>query len=512
MSKTLHVNLHRLAVATNIGLVVMLGVAILLGITVSGYFHILTVVLLLLNALNFYYRRVQQDHTILRNFGILGQSRYLIESLGPELRQYLIANDTEERPFNRNERAQVYSKAKNLDSTASFGSLLNFDNSEIKIRHSMFPSSLDGLTPFSVTFGEARGVAHPYTIRKPIMISAMSYGALGCNAVRALARGAHMAGIPMNTGEGGFPKYHLMEEADLIFQLGTAKYGARRDDGTLDPAKLKAIAAEPQVKMIEIKFSQGAKPGKGGLLPKEKITAEIAELRGIPRDRDAISPRHHAECTDIPSTVAFIGYIQSLVDIPVGIKLCIGSIVEFRQLVLEMKQQNTVPDWITIDGSEGGTGAAPRAFMDRVGVPLYPALHQVHRILTEERLRDRTRLIASGKLVVPSRQFIAFTLGADAIFTARGFLLALGCIQALQCSSNTCPTGITTHAPNLQHGIVPAAKAPRIQNYVDNTVHDLEELLAASGKTCLSQLSINDLYIPSDASIAPFLDQTATSR
>ena len=369
----------------------------------------------------------------------------------------------------------------------------------------MFPSDKSSLDSFRLTFGNDRRVAQPYTIKKPILISAMSYGALGSNAVRALARGAHLAGIPMNTGEGGFPKYHLQEEGDLIYQIGTAKFGVRHEDGTLDEEKLQAIADKPQVKMIEIKLSQGAKPGKGGLLPKEKITAEIAELRGIPRDRDAVSPRHHVECTDVESTVAFIGKIQSLVDLPVGIKLCLGSVMEFENLILGMKKQNIFPDWMTIDGAEGGTGAAPQAFMDRVGVPLLPALHTVNTILKNHGLRDRIRILASGKLITPSKQFIAMALGADAIYTARGFMLALGCIQALHCGDNTCPIGITTHNPALQAGLIPEAKAVRVSNYVNNIVHDLQELLAASGKTCLSELTIDSLYIPNDSTLAPFL-------
>jgi glutamate synthase domain-containing protein 2 len=385
---------------------------------------------------------------------------------------------------------------------------MNFDSTEIKVRHSMFPSDIEGLAPFGVTFGETRGVARPYTIEKPLIISAMSYGALGKNAIRALARGAGLAGIPMNTGEGGFPKYHLQEEGDLIFQIGTAKFGVRNEDGTLEDDKLVEIASHSQVKMIEIKLSQGAKPGKGGLLPKEKITAEIAELRGIPRDRDAVSPRHHAECTDIKSTLAFIAHVQGLVEIPVGIKICLGSVDEFEEFVRGMVKTNTFPDWITVDGAEGGTGAAPQAFMDRVGVPLYPALHTVNTILKKYEVRGRTRILASGKLITPSKQITAMGLGADAICSARGFMLALGCIQALQCGNNTCPIGITTHDPSLQAGLIPEIKEQRIKNYVNNTVHDLQELLAASGKKCLSDLTIEQLYVPGDSSLAPFLNSS----
>jgi len=437
----------------------------------------------------------------LRNFGIIGQGRYLIESLGPEFRQYLYAGDREERPFNRLERQNIYRKAKNVDSAVSFGSLLDYDATEIKLRHSIFPTPGELRRQYRVTFGDERGVAQPYTIDKPMIVSAMSYGALGRNAVRALARGASMAGIPMNTGEGGYPKYHLMENADLIFQMGTAKFGVRTEDGELDGEALKDLSADPRVKMVEIKFSQGAKPGKGGLLPKEKGTQEIAELRKIPMGRDAISPPYHLECSDLPSTVSFIGHIQSLVPIPVGIKMCVGSPGEVRDLIGEMERQNIFPDWITIDGGEGGTGAAPGAFIDWVGMPLWPALYMVSSLLNERGLRGRTKLLAAGKLVDAGRQAIAFALGADAVYSARGFMFALGCIQARECGNNTCPVGITTHDPGLQSGLVPEVKAERVSHYVHNTIHELEELTVAMGKSCPTQLTLDNLYIPSGSNL-----------
>lgn len=277
MSKSLHIDLHKLSMFTNQLLVVLNIMFLFAGILFSFYFHFLTVALLFLNIVNFFYMFVQTEHTVLRNFGIMGQMRYLIESVGPEFRQYLYLNDNEERPFTRNERSEVYRKAKNVDSAASFGSLMEFNDQEIKLRHSMFPVGKGDLHDFELTFGAERGVKRPFTIDKPIMISAMSYGALGQNAVRALARGAAWAGIPMNTGEGGFPKYHLMEDSDLIFQLGTAKFGVRNHDGTLNEEKLAEVVGHDQIRMVEIKLSQGAKPGKGGLLPKEKITEEISQ-------------------------------------------------------------------------------------------------------------------------------------------------------------------------------------------------------------------------------------------
>jgi glutamate synthase domain-containing protein 2 len=341
-----------------------------------------------------------------------------------------------------------------------------------------------------------------------MIISAMSYGALGENAVRSLARGAKMAGIPMNTGEGGYPKYHLMEGCDLIFQMGTAKFDIRNEDGYLDDEKLKELASKPEIKMIEIKLSQGAKPGKGGLLPKEKITKEISELRGVPMGEDVVSPPHHKECKDKATTVAFIKRVQDVSGLPVGIKFCVGSFNEVKELVEEMKHQDTFPDYISVDGSEGGTGAAPKAFMDRVGVPLFPALSGVNRILKNAGVRDKMKVMAAGKLVNPGRQMLAFALGAQAIYSARGFMLALGCIQALQCGNNTCPIGITTHDRSLQNGLDIAAKSVRIHNYVHNVEHDLIELLAASGQSSFESLSMKNLYVPEDSTLAPLLDSS----
>jgi len=501
MPQALRVDLHKLARFTNAALVALPVLFFALGTLVSFYFHFLTVAALFLLVVNLFYRHVQSEHTILRNFGLIGQGRYLIESIGPEFRQYLYSNDREERPFNRLERTNVYRKAKNVESAASFGSLLDYDATELKLRHSLFPTPSANARPYRCTLGEERGVKEPHTLTRPFMISAMSYGALGDHAVRALARGAAAGGITMNTGEGGYPKYHLMEEADLTFQLGTAKFGVRTEDGELDPDLLREVAAKPQVKMIEIKFSQGAKPGKGGLLPKEKITGEIAELRKVPMGDDVVSPPFHCECTDLPATVRFIAHIQSLVPIPVGCKLCVGSFDEVRELVDEMKRQDTFPDWITVDGGEGGTGAAPRAFIDRVGMPLFPALHGLHQILVEAGVRERLKLFASGKLIDAGRQCIAFALGADAIYSARGFMLALGCIQARECGNNTCPVGITTQDAKLQAGLVVETKARRIEHYVENTMHELEELITATGKTDPRELTVNDLYIPSGSNL-----------
>ncbi|MDQ8202207.1 FMN-binding glutamate synthase family protein [Pelagicoccus sp. SDUM812003] len=507
MSKSLHVDLHKLANFVNIALPLSVGIFAIAGELVSFYFHFLTVAAFFLSLVNGFYLLGQKEHTLLRNFGILGQGRYLLESIGPELRQYLLSNDREERPFDRQVRSEVYRKAKNIDSASSFGSQDAFDASEIKIRHSMFPASKERLEPFSLIYGEERGLETAYTIQRPIMISAMSFGALGERAVRSLARGAKLAGIPMNTGEGGYPKYHLMEGCDLIFQIGTTKFGVRDEEGLLDDAKLRSLASMEQIKMIEIKLSQGAKPGKGGLLPKEKITAEISELRGVPLGSDVVSPTFHPECSSPSATVQFIKRVQDVSGLPVGIKLCLSSPEEFTLLVCEMKLQEVFPDFITLDGAEGGTGAAPKAFLDKVGTPLLDALWQVNSILEREGVRGRLKLNASGKLVTPASQMLAFALGADAVYTARGFMMALGCIQALQCGNNTCPIGITTHDPRLQKGIDIGSKALRVKNFVDNVEHDLEELLASTGKTRFNDLNTENLHIPKLSQLSGYVEE-----
>lgn len=503
MKSKISIDLHKLSRFVNLTLPVLTIVFFLAGLKLSFYYHFLTVAFLFATSLNVFYLYLQNGHALLRNFGILAQGRYMLESVGPELRQYLYASDTEEKPFNRLERAEVYRKAQNMDSASSFGSLHTFDATELKIRHSMFPTPSAELIPYKLTFGEERGIKQTHTITKPYIISAMSYGALGQNAVQALARGAKMAEITMNTGEGGFPKYHLMEGCDLIFQMGTAKFGVRNQDGSLNEEKLKEIAKQPSVKMIEIKLSQGAKPGKGGLLPKEKISDEIAELRGVSKERDVVSPAFHSECKDYDSLAKFIKRVQDLTEIPVGIKMCMGDVEQFERLISEFKAQDIYPDWITIDGSEGGTGAAPRAFIDRVGMPLLPALQGANDALVAAGIRNRLKLLASGKLIGPGRQMLAFCLGADAICSARGFMLALGCIQAIQCGSNTCPVGITTHDPKLQGGLDIDVKAARVKNYVNNLQHDLDELVAATGCKKINELGFRHLYVPADSSISP---------
>ena len=463
------------------------------------WLYFITGVLFIINAVNFYYRHIQKTHTLLANFGILAQVRYIIESLGPEFRQYLYSSDVEGRPFNRVDRSDIYKKSKNIESSAAFGSLLNFDRSEMKLKHSMFPVLKTEIEKFSLTFGEERNLKQAYTIDNPVMIGAMSYGALGSKAIRALARGAFKAGIPLNTGEGGYPKYHLMEKCDLIFQMGTAKFGVRDSKGALDEEKLKSLSQHPQIKMIEIKFSQGAKPGKGGLLPKEKITKEIAELRGVERGKDVVSPPHHLECTDYKSTCLFIKKVQDVSELPVGVKFCLGQVDELAQWVKTMSEMDIFPDYLSIDGAEGGTGAAPKIFMDHVGWPVFSALPLVHQILEQVDVRKKMKIVASGRLVNSGKQMMALAQGADAIYTARGFMLALGCIQALRCNNNSCPVGITTHSKALMRGLDIEDKSERIKHYVHNLNHDYYEMLSSLGQKSFDSLN-KDLLLSYDFS------------
>ncbi|MFQ5621262.1 MAG: FMN-binding glutamate synthase family protein [Candidatus Nanoarchaeia archaeon] len=467
---------------------------ILLGVYVHPYFHIGAVLAGGLALVNLYFKHVQTHHALLRNFGLLAMARYIFESIGPEMRQYFYLSDTEERPFNRTERSEVYQKSKDVDSTNAFGSQMEFNHHEIKLRHSMYPMLNDEVAPFEVTFGEERKCKNAYTITKPMIISAMSFGALGSHAVSALSLGAKKAGIPMNTGEGGLSLYHLSGGCDIIFQMGTAKFGCRNNDGSLNEKKLKDICKHKEVKMVEIKFSQGAKPGKGGLLPKEKITEEIARIRHVPIGKDVISPERHVECDTTKNTVKFIRRVQRVSGLPVGIKFCVGNPEEIRALFKEMKKQKIYPDYISIDGGEGGTGASPKSFMDIVGMPLFQALDTVTGMMRKEKVRNKMKVLCAGKLINAGKQIQALAHGADACYTARGFMMSIGCIQAMQCNKGTCPVGVTTHDPVLQRGIVIPEKAERVANYVKNTNKEFIELIAAMGVKSAKDLSCKQLY------------------
>jgi glutamate synthase domain-containing protein 2 len=412
--------------------------------------------------------RTQTAQTIRRNYPVVGRFRYLFEHLGEFFRQYFFAMDREELPFNRAERSWVYRAAKQVDTTIAFGSTRPLDHEgDIIFLNSAFPTlDEDAVEPRPVTIGEGSCVT-PYTTSSILNISGMSYGAISKPAVLALSNGAREAGIWMNTGEGGLSPYHLEGGCDVVFQIGTAKYGVRNSDGHLDDDKLREIAGHDQVRMFEIKMSQGAKPGKGGILPGGKVTAEISQIRGIGVGQDSISPNGHIDVRSVNDLLDMIERVRRVTGKPVGFKTVVGQLSFFHELFLEIHRRGLAfaPDFITVDSADGGTGAAPQALIDYVGMPLRESLPIVVDLLFEYGLRDRIKVIASGKLINPGKVAWALGVGADFCTSARGFMFALGCIQALQCNRNTCPTGITTHDKELQRGLVPEDKCKRVTAY-----------------------------------------------
>jgi glutamate synthase domain-containing protein 2 len=414
---------------------------------------------------------VTQTHsTIRRNFPVIGRFRYFFENLGEYFRQYFFAQDREEMPFNRAQRSWVYRAAKNLDNTIAFGSTRDlrpigtmiFVNCPYPVLETdMAPTSALTIGPYA---------EQPYTTDSLINVSAMSYGAISKPAVLALSRGSAMAGNWMNTGEGGLSPYHLEGGADIVFQMGTAKYGVRDKEGNLSDDKLREVAAHDQVKMIEIKLSQGAKPGKGGILPGAKVTEDIAKIRGIPVGEDSISPNRHPEIDSAEDLLDMINHVRQVTGLPVGFKAVIGAYGWLDDLftLINQRGRECAPDFITIDSGDGGTGAAPMSLMDTVGLPIRESLPLVVDMINRYGLDDRICVIASGKLITPAEAAWALCVGADFINSARGFMFSLGCIQALQCNKNTCPTGITTHDKQLQRGLVVEDKAERVRHYSEN--------------------------------------------
>ncbi len=425
----------------------------------------------------------QKSHAIRRNYPVIGRFRYLFEHLGEFFRQYFFAMDREELPFNRAERGWAYRAAKNLDTNLAFGSTLDLSKpGSYLFMNAGFPvQDEDALLPAPVTVGPF--CREPYTTRSLINISAMSFGALSRPAVEALSAGAAQAGCWLNTGEGGLSPYHLSGGADIVMQIGTAKYGVRNDDGSLDFDKLKALGENPQIKMFEIKLSQGAKPGKGGILPAEKVTAEIAEIRGIPQGQASISPNGHHDIHNVTELLDRINEIREVTGKPVGFKFVMGEQRWINDLLVEIGQRGLAqaPDFITLDSATGGSGAAPQPLLDYMGLPINESLPWLVDQLEARGLRDRIKVIASGKLITPAKIAWALASGADFINTARGFMFSLGCIQAMQCNKNTCPTGVTTHNKELQYGLVPADKAQRVAQYHANTSHAVAVLAHSCG-------------------------------
>ncbi len=410
----------------------------------------------------------QTKDTIRANYPVIGRFRSFFTTLGEFFRQYFFAMDREEMPFNRAERDWVYHSAKGEDNTQAFGSTRSLSPVGTPIFvNAAFPP-LDDHTNHAEPVVIGPYATQPYEATSIINISAMSFGALSRPAIVALSKGAKLAGCWLNTGEGGLSPHHLVGNCDIIFQLGTAKYGARDKDGNLDTQKLKDIASKPQVKMIELKLAQGAKPGKGGILPANKVTDEIAKIRGIATGQPSISPNRHLDAGNLPELLKLIDNMRQISGLPVGFKIVISSASWCDDLCRAIKKYGIkrAPDFITVDSGDGGTGAAPMPLMDNVGLPISESLVMLVDALTRHGLRDRIKVIASGKLITPAQVAWAYCVGADFVNSARGFMFALGCIQALKCNKNTCPTGITTHDARLQQGLDPADKAERVKRYV----------------------------------------------
>jgi len=438
----------------------------------------------------------QTKDTVRRNYPVLGRFRGLFSKLGEFFRQYFFAMDREEMPFNRAQREYINDVGEDGHETVPFGSTKVLAPGEAVFANGMFPK-LEGEYKVMPPFIIGKDTRHPYAPTSLFNISAMSFGALSRPAVEALSHGAQMAGCWLNTGEGGVSPYHLQGECDIVFQLGTGKFGARKADGSLDPEKLAKICENPDIKMIEIKLSQGAKPGKGGILPAEKVTAEIAEIRGITKGEAAISPNRHVDAANPSELLDLIHAVRESSGRPTGIKFVVGNIVPIKELVDEINRRgiDSAPDFITIDSGDGGTGAAPLPLLDNMGLSIREGLPLIDDLLREEGLRERIALIASGKLVTPADAAWALCVGADFINAARGFMFALGCIQALKCDKNTCPTGITTHNKRLQRGLDPTNKAVRVMNYCKTIQKEIEMIAHSCGVDCPHELTRDHVMI-----------------
>ncbi|KWU19262.1 FMN-binding glutamate synthase family protein [Burkholderia cenocepacia] len=421
----------------------------------------------------------QKKHSILRAYPILGHMRYLLESVRPELQQYLVQSDLAEVPFSRAQRSVVYQRAKGDPDAQAFGTELDVKRAGHEwIAHSLQPSVIPS-ADFRVVVGAGR--AKPYSL-SVFNISAMSFGALSANAIRALNLGAKLGGFAHDTGEGSLSKYHQENGGDIIYQIASGYFGCRTADGQFDPQRFAELSASEQVKMIEIKLSQGAKPGHGGVLPAAKVTQEISDTRGVPMGQDCISPAAHSAFKNPKEFLLFAEQLRTLSGgKPVGAKLCIGRPEEWMSIVKAMVETGITLDFVVVDGSEGGTGAAPLEFADHVGMPMQEGLVLVHNSLVGAGLRDKIRVVAAGKIVTAFDMARTLALGADAINSARSYMMAIGCIQAMSCSNSKCPTGVATQDPERQKALVVPDKAERVRNYHDRTLRALQELLQAAG-------------------------------
>ncbi|SPJ25920.1 FMN-binding glutamate synthase family protein [Palleronia abyssalis] len=445
----------------------------------GGWWWFFTAVFVALSALGVH-DVIQTHHAILRNYPVLGHIRFFFEKIRPEIRQYFLEGDQDEEPFSREDRSIVYQRAKNEEGARPFGTKQKvYEGGYSWMTHSIAPTHLDR-NDFRVRIG-GPDCKQPYDASL-YNVSAMSFGSLSGAAIEAINKGARMGGFAQDTGEGGISKYHR-HGGDLIWEIGSGYFGCRNNEtGRFDPDKFLAQIEDPQIKMVELKLSQGAKPGHGGMLPAAKITEEIAEARGVPREVDCVSPAGHAEFSTPIEMCEFIGRLRELSGgKPIGFKLCIGHRREFMCIVKAMIQTGIYPDFIVVDGTEGGTGAAPMEFANHVGMPLTEGLSFVHNVLRGADIRDRIRIGASGKLIHAYDIARAFAMGADWCNSARGFMFSVGCIQAQACHTNHCPTGVTTQDPLRQRALVVPEKSVRVANFHRNTMRALAEMTGAAG-------------------------------
>ena len=427
------------------------------------------------------YDVLQNKHSILKNYPIMGHFRFLFEDFRPEIRQYFIESDQDALPFSRMQRSLVYQRAKNENADKPFGSIIDVYQADYRfMTHALNPCKPADPDSFRITIGNS-ACRQPYS-SSIFNISAMSFGSLSANAIRALNKGAHMGNFYHDTGEGSISPYHLEHGGDIVWELGSGYFGCRTLDGQFDPDKFAQQAALPQVKMIEIKLSQGAKPGHGGILPKDKISTEIAQIRGVSRDVDCVSPSSHPAFS---TPIEMMQFIQQLRDLsggkPVGFKLCIGQPWQFMSIVKAMLHTKIVPDFIVVDGAEGGTGAAPIELINHMGTPLREGLLFVHNTLVGAGLREQIKVGASGKIISAFDIASMMATGADWCNSARGFMFAVGCIQAQSCHTNQCPVGVATQDKDRQKALHVDTKAERVFNFHKNTMHALAEMIASAG-------------------------------
>lgn len=423
---------------------------------------------------------LQRRSTLRRNYPILAHFRYGLESVGPEIRQYFIERDTERAPYSREQRALVYQRSKNVQDTVPFGSELDpYGNDYEWINHSLVPAHVEG-HDFRIEIG-GEHCKQPYRA-SVFNISAMSFGSLSANAIRALNAGAREGGFYHDTGEGSLSPYHRENGGDLAWEIGSGYFGCRNDDGSFNPERFAKVSAEPQVKMVELKLSQGAKPGHGGMLPASKVTPEIALTRGVPLGQDCVSPARHAVFSSPVGLLEFVARMRELSGgKPAGFKLAIGHPWEWFAIAKAMQETNLLPDFIVVDGAEGGTGAAPSEFIDHVGLPMHEGLMLVHNTLVGLGLRDHVKLGAAGRIISAFDLARTLAIGADWCNAARGFMFALGCIQAQSCHTDHCPTGIATQNPDRWRKLDVPDKSTRVFRFHQNTLKALHDLLCAAG-------------------------------